>query len=100
MRRLCPAAIGVRGFDYRYPRVREIDLSWYEDDPEGEKAITSHAEWGNVAVTPTGSAEIVGNDFPILHDLLQGYDLKLWHIFDQINVGWCLQWARLTPERL
>ena len=61
VRRLCPNAIGVFGFDYHYPRTHEIDLSWYDDDLEGEKAITKHAEWG-------------------------------------INVGWCLERARLTAE--
>jgi pimeloyl-ACP methyl ester carboxylesterase len=50
LRTLCRDPIGVWGFDYHYPKVREIDFSWYEDDPEGEKTITSHAEWGiNVA---------------------------------------------------
>ena len=63
VRRLCPHAVGVWGFDYQYRRTHEIDLSWNEDDPEGEKAITSHREWG-------------------------------------INVGRCLERARLTPERL
>jgi len=63
VRRLCRDAIGVSGFNYDYPKTREIDLSWLEGDPEGEKAITSHAEWG-------------------------------------LNVGWCLERARLTPDRL
>jgi pimeloyl-ACP methyl ester carboxylesterase len=46
LRTLCRNPIGVRGFNYHYPKVREIDLTWYEDDPGGDKAIISHAEWG------------------------------------------------------
>jgi hypothetical protein len=63
LRTLCREPIGVWGFDYDYPKTREIDLTWYEDDEEGERAITSHAEWG-------------------------------------LNVGWCLERARLTPHCL
>jgi pimeloyl-ACP methyl ester carboxylesterase len=46
LRTLCRNPIGVCGFNYHYPKVREIDLSWYDDDPEGEKAITKHGDWG------------------------------------------------------
>jgi pimeloyl-ACP methyl ester carboxylesterase len=45
LRSLCRDPIGVSGFDYHYPNTREIDLTWYEDDPDGERAITSHSEW-------------------------------------------------------
>jgi hypothetical protein len=46
LRTLCRNPIGVCGFNYHYPKVREIDLSWHDDDPEGKKAITKHGDWG------------------------------------------------------
>ncbi len=63
LRTLSQDSIGVWGFDYNYPKTREIDLTWYEDDTYGKRAITNHQEW-------------------------------------PINVRWCLERARLTPERL
>jgi len=45
LRTLCSDPIGVWGFNYYYPKTREIDLSWFESDPAGAKAITNHAEW-------------------------------------------------------
>jgi len=45
LRRLCRDAIGAWGFDYYYPNTREIDLSWFEDDADGDKAIRNHADW-------------------------------------------------------
>src|SRR5262249_39740484 len=41
----CSVPIGVLGFNYHYPKTREIDMS---HDVAGEYSVTSHGEWAYV----------------------------------------------------